>query len=155
VITILLVAASLTPSIYVEKGLPATRTMIIPRFIAAFGFALGGWVAGSALWEVTKSGAVQVGALALLLISFAFPVYTIINAATWVPIYAQRTQAWDMRETVIHEALLANSARVTVEAIDGLPVGGIRDFDPPGKTGYWITRCAGDYYDIKLDVVLP
>ena len=155
VITILLVAASLTPSIYVEKGLPAPRTMIIPRFIAAFGFALGGWVVGSALWVVTKSTALNAAAIALLLISLAFPLYTLINVTDWVKIYAQRTQAWDVREATIHNALLTDSARVTVEAIDGLPVGGIRDFDPPGKTGYWITRCAGDYYGIKLDVVLP
>lgn len=155
VVTVLLVAASLTPSIYIEKGLPAPRTMIIPRFIAVFGFALGGWVAGSALWAMTKSTALQVGAIALLLISFAFPVYTIIKASDWIEIYAQRTQAWDVRETVIQNALQEGSPRVTVEAIDGLPVGGIRDFDPPGKTGYWITRCAGDYYGIKLDVVLP
>jgi hypothetical protein len=155
IITILLVAASLTPSIYVEKGLPAARTMIIPRFIAAFGFALGGWVAGSALGDVAKSSTLQMGALALLLISFAFPVYTIITATNSVEIYSQRTRAWDIREAMIDDALLAGSTRVTVEAIDGFPVGGIRDFDPPGKTGYWITRCAGDYYGIKLDVVLP
>ena len=154
-ITILLVAASLTPSIYVEKGLPATRTMIIPRFIAAFGFALGGGIVGAALREVATSATLQMGALALLLISFTFPIYTIINATKWVGIYAQRTQVWDIREAAIHDALFAGSPRVTVEAIDGLPVGGIRDFDPPGKTGYWITRCAGDYYGIKLDVVLP
>ena len=155
VITILLVAASLTPSIYVEKGLPAPRTMIIPRFIAAFGFALGGWVAGLTMWEVTKSTALQLGAVALLFISLAFPVYTTIDATHWVEIYAQRTQSWDMRESLIQNALQNGSPRVTVEAIDGLPVGGIRDFDPPGKTGYWITRCAADYYGIKFDVVLP
>jgi len=155
IVTMLLVAASLTPSIYVEKGLPALRTMIIPRFIAAFGFALGGWVAGSGLREVFQAKWVQVSATLLLLISFAFPVYTITKAANWVEIYTQRTQAWDTRESIIQTALEAGSRRVTVEAIDGLPVGGIRDFDPPGKTGYWITRCAADYYGIKLDVVLP
>ena len=155
VITVLLVAASLTPSIYIEKGLPAPRTMIIPRFVAVLGFALGGWVAGSALGEVIKSNEVQALAAVLLLVSLALPAYTIIKASSWIAIYAQRTQTWDLRETVIEDALLAGSARVTVEAIDGLPVGGIRDFDPPGKTGYWITRCAGDYYGIKLDVLLP
>ena len=155
VITVFLVAASLTPSIYVEKGLPAPRTMIIPRFIAAFGFALGGWAAGSALWEIAKSATLQAVMTMLLLASFAFPIYTMVKAADWVAIYAQRTQAWDVREGVIQNALQEGSPRVTVESIDGLPVGGIRDFDPPGKTGYWITRCAGEYYGIKLDVVLP
>ena len=104
---------------------------------------------------MATSATLQTGALALLFISFAFPIYTIINATKWVGIYAQRTQAWDIREAAIHDAQLSGSPRVTVEAIDGLPVGGIRDFDPTGKTGYWITRCAGDYYGIKLDVVLP
>jgi hypothetical protein len=155
VITVLLVAASLTPSIYIEKGLPAPRTMIIPRFIAVFGFALGGWVAGLALREVLKSNGMQAVAAMLLLLSLAFPAYTVAKASSWAAVYAQRTRAWDARETVIEDALLAGSARVTVEAIDGQPIGGIRDFDPPGKTGYWITRCAGEYYGIKLDVILP
>jgi len=155
IVTMLLVAASLTPSIYVEKGLPAARTMIIPRFIAALGFALGGWAAGSGLREVLQAKWMQVSATLLLLISLAFPVYTLTKAADWVKIYAQRTQAWDAREAIIQTAVESGSRRVTVEAIDGLPVGGIRDFDPPGKTGYWITQCAADYYGIKLDVVLP
>jgi len=155
VITVLLVAASLTPSIYIEKGLPALRTMIIPRFIAVFGFALGGRVAGSAFREIIKSNEVQTVAASLLLLLLAFPAYTLIKAADWIEVYAQRTQAWDVREGVIQNALQEGSPRVTVEAIDGLPVGGIRDFDPPGKTGYWITRCAADYYGVKLDVVLP
>jgi hypothetical protein len=155
IVTMLLVAASLTPSIYVEKGLPAARTMIIPRFIAAFGFALGGWVAGSGLRAVFQAKWMQVSATVLLLVSFAFPLYTLAKAAEWVEIYAQRTRAWDTREILIQDALIAGSRRVTVEAIDGLPVGGIRDFDPPGKAGYWITQCAADYYGIKLDVVLP
>jgi hypothetical protein len=49
----------------------------------------------------------------------------------------------------------AGQERVEVLAIDGLPVGGIRDFDPPGKTGFWITRCAMDYYDLTLRVIYP
>jgi hypothetical protein len=123
--------------------------------VAVLGFALGGWVAGSALREVIKSNGVQAVAAVLLLVSLALPAYTIAKASSWIPVYAQRAQAWDLRETSIENAILTGSARVTVDAIDGLPVGGIRDFDPPGKTGYWITRCAGDYYGIKLDVVLP
>ncbi len=154
-VTVLLVAASLTPSLYIEKGLPAPRTMIIPRFIAAFGFALGGWVLGSGLREVFKSNGLQAGAAALLLISFAFPIHTMIKTSDWIKVYSQRTQAWDAREAVIQSALKAGSNRVTVTAIDGLPVGGIRDFDPPDKKGYWITVCAEEYYGIKLDVVLP
>ncbi len=55
----------------------------------------------------------------------------------------------------IQTAIANGDEHVDVLAIDGLPVGGIRDFDPPGKTGFWITRCAMDYYDIRLHVLLP
>lgn len=154
-VAVLLVAAALTPSIYIEKGLPAPRTMIIPRFIAVIGFVVGGWVAGSAFRDIWKAQWLQTSAVFLLAISFVFPAYTIVKLSDVVGIYAQRTQAWDVRETIIQQALHAGSARVTVTAIDGLPVGGIRDFDTKEKVGYWITQCAADYYGIKLDVVLP
>jgi len=155
VVTVLLVAASLTPSIYIESGLPAPRTMIIPRFIAVIGFALGGWVAGSAFREIWKAQWLQTSAAILLLISFVFPVYTFMKLSDLIPIYSQRTQAWDAREDMIQQALLDDEVRVTVTAIDGLPVGGIRDLDPKEKAGYWITQCAAEYYGIKLDVELP
>ena len=154
-ISILLVAASLTPSIYIEKGLPAPRTMIIPAFIAVFGFALGGWVMGSGLREVFKTQWIQTGAVILFLVALTLPVYTITLAYQWETIYDARTQLWDVRAAQIQAALVAGERRVTVTAIDGLPVGGIRDFDTPEKRGYWITMCAEEYYDIKLDVVLP
>jgi len=155
VVTILLVAASLTPSIYIERGLPAPRTFIIPRFVAVLGFAIGGWVAGSAMREILPANGWQVAATALLLVSFAFPIFTIVKLSGLVSVYSQRTQLWDVRESIIQQALQDGSERVTVTAIDGLPVGGIRDFDTKEKVGYWITQCAADYYGIKLDVVLP
>lgn len=153
--SVILVAASLTPSIYIERGLPAPRTIIIPSFIAVFGFAIGGWVAGSALREIYKAQWVQVSATLLLLVSFAFPIFSLVKLSSLVPVYSQRTQAWDVREALIQKGLSDNSERITVEAIDGLPVGGIRDFDPKEKKGYWITQCAAEYYGIKFDVVLP
>ena len=49
---------------------------------------------------------------------------------------------WDAREAAIQEAIANGEERADVFSIDGLPVGGIRDFDPQGKTGFWITKCA-------------
>ena len=155
VVAILLVAASLTPSVYIERGLPAPRTLIIPRFIAVLGFAVGGWVTGSALREIFKARELQVAASILLLVSFAFPIFTVLKLKDLVSVYSQRTHAWDVREVTIQTALKTGSSRVTVDAIDGLSVGGIRDFDTPEKKGYWITMCAEDYFGIKFDVVLP
>ena len=107
--SILLVAASLTPSIYIERGLPAPRTIIIPDFIAVSGFAIGGWVAGSALREIYKAQWSQVGATILFLVSFAFPIFTIIKLTDLIPVYTQRTQAWDVRAALIQKGLNDNS----------------------------------------------
>jgi len=154
-LAIFLVAASFVPSAYVERGLPADRTIIIPRFITVFGFVLAGWLTGLALREMFTAKWLESLVVVLLLASYAFPLYSLKVTAEKIPIYAQRTQEWDARESAIQTALADGEERVDVFAIDGLPVGGIRDFDPQGKTGFWITKCAQNYYDINLRVFLP
>ncbi len=154
-LAIFLVAASFVPSAYVERGLPADRTIIIPRFITVFGFVLAGWLTGLALREMFTAKWLESLVVVLLLASYAFPLYSLKVTAEKIPIYAQRTQEWDTRESAIQTALADGEERVDVFAIDGLPVGGIRDFDPQGKTGFWITKCTQNYYDINLRVFLP
>lgn len=154
-LAVFLVAASLAPSAYVERGLPADRTIIIPRFLAVFGFVLAGWLSGLALREMYPAKWLETLAVVLLLATYAYPIYTLKVTAEKIPVYAQRTKEWDARQASIALALANGEERVDVFAIDGLPVGGIRDLDPPGKTGFWITRCAMDYYDIRLRVLLP
>ena len=154
-LAVFLVTASLAPSAYVERGLPADRTIIIPRFIAVFGFVVAGWLSGLALREMYSAKWLETLAVVLLLVSYVYPLYSLRVTAEKIPVYAQRAQAWDAREAKIQAAIANGDERVDVLAIDGLPVGGIRDFDPPGKTGFWITKCAMDYYDIRLRVLLP
>jgi hypothetical protein len=155
VLAILLVAASLTPSAYIERGLPILRTQIIPRHIMVFAFVALGWVGGYALRQLYAPNWLQITATVALLIALVFPIFTIFSASQYIPVYSQRAQLWDEREAIILSAVENNQERVEVTAIDGAPVGGIRDFDPPDKKGYWITRCAEDYYHIKLLVNLP
>jgi hypothetical protein len=154
-LAVFLVAASLAPSAYVERGLPADRTIIIPRFIAVFGFVVAGWLSGLALREMYTAKWLETLAVVLLLASYVYPLYSLKVTTEKIPVYAQRAQAWDAREAAIQAAIADGDERVDVLAIDGLPVGGIRDFDPPGKTGFWITKCAMDYYDIRMRVLLP
>jgi len=155
VLSVFLVAASLAPSAYVERGMPADRTIIIPRFIAVFGFVVAGWLTGLALRGLYTARWLEALALVLLIASYAFPMYSLMVTAEKIPVYAQRTREWDTRQDTIQNAIASGNDRVDVYAIDGLPVGGIRDFDPPEKTGFWITRCAMDYYDIRLRVFFP
>jgi hypothetical protein len=155
ILTVFLVTASLAPSAYVERGFPADRTIIVPRFIAVFGFVLEGLLTGLALREMFAAKWLEMLVVVLLLASYAFPLYSLKVTAEKIPVYAQRTREWDIREETIQAAIANGEERVDVFAIDGLPVGGIRDFDPQGKTGFWITKCAQNYYDINLRVFLP
>lgn len=155
ILSVFLAAASLAPSAYIERGLPADRTMIIPRFIAVFAFVVPGWITGLALRELFTAKWLEPVITALLLASYAYPLYSLTLTADKIPIYAQRAQTWDARESDIQVAKANGDEWVNVLSIDGLPVGGIRDFDPKGKKGFWITKCAMDYYDINLRVYLP
>jgi hypothetical protein len=155
VLAALLVAASLTPSAYIERGLPILRTQIIPRYIMVFAFVAMGWIAGYALRNLYAPTWLQTTATVALLVALVFPIFTIFASSKYVPVYSQRAELWDQREATILSAIDNNQQRVEVIAIDGAPVGGIRDFDPPGKTGFWISRCAMDYYGIRFQVTLP
>lgn len=154
-VAVLLVAASLTPSAYVERGLPIERTLIIPRYIMVFAFVALGWICGYALRHVYALAWLQTTAAVTLLVALVFPVFTIFNASKYIPVYSQRARLWDEREAAILSAVERGDPRVEVLAIDGAPVGGLRDFDPPDKKGYWISLCAMDYYGIKFQVTLP
>ena len=155
IVSAFLVAASLAPSAYVERGLPADRTIIIPRFIAVFGFVVVGWLSGLALREMFTAKWLETLVIVLLLASYTFPLYSLKVTAEKIPVYSQRAQAWDAREETIQTAITNGEGRAEVFAIDGFPVGGIRDFDPQGKKGFWITKCAQNYYDINLRVFFP
>lgn len=152
---VLLVAASLTPSAYVERGLPIERTQIIPRHIMVFAFVALGWITGYALRNFFAPLWLQKTLIVVSLLMLIFPILTILKSSDYISIYQTRAQLWDEREATILSAVAGDQSRVEVLAIDGAPVGGIRDFDPPDKKGYWITRCAEDYYQIKLQVILP
>lgn len=155
VLAVILVAASLTPSAYIEKGIPAARTMIIPRFIAVSAFVAAGWFLGVTLRELFKTRWLEPVALGLLLIAYLYPIHSLNITSQKIHVYSQRTQLWDIRNTAILTAVQNGDERVDAVAIDGQPVGGIRDFDPPDKRGFWITRCAMDYYGIRFRVQLP
>jgi hypothetical protein len=155
IVAVFLVAASLAPSAYVERGIPADRTIIIPRFIAVFGFVVAGWLTGLALRELYTARWLEGLTLVLLLASYAYPLYSLTVTSEKIPVYAQRAREWDARQETIQASIATGEERADVYAIDGLPVGGIRDFDPQGKGGFWITKCAQDYYDLNLRVHFP
>ncbi len=155
VLAAVFVAASLAPSAYIEKGIPAPRTMIIPRFVVVFALVAAGWFIGITLRELVTVKWLESVALVLLVLVYIFPVYSLTVTSQKVPVYQQRTELWDIRNAVILDAINKGDERVEVLGIDGQPIGGIRDFDPAGKKGFWISQCAMDYYGIRFRILVP
>jgi hypothetical protein len=154
-LTVTLVAAALAPSAYIEKGVPALRAQIIPTFVVVLAMLCAGWISGNALrvWRAPQ-WVFPLFSL-LLLLFYAWTARSIFITAEKVNLYAQRAQMWDERDAIIRLKAASPAASVLVSAIDGAPVGGIRDLDPPGKAGYWVTKCASRFYGVKLKVFFP
>ncbi|HRQ32020.1 MAG TPA: hypothetical protein PLM89_02820, partial [Anaerolineales bacterium] len=104
-LAILLVAASLTPSAYIERGLPILRTQIIPRHIMVFAFVALGWLGGYTLRQLYSPNWLQSTATVALLVALAFPMSTIFTASKYIPVYSQRADLWDEREAAIFSAI--------------------------------------------------
>src|SRR5690606_24892962 len=98
---VLLVAASLTPSAYVERGLPIERTQIIPRHIMVFAFVALGWITGYALRNLFAPLWLQKTLIAVSLLMLIFPILSILKSSELISIYQARAQLWDEREATI------------------------------------------------------
>ena len=155
-LAILFVAAALAPSAYVERGLPADRTIIIPRFLAVFGFVVAGWLSGLALREMFPARWLETLAVVLLLVSYAYPLYSLKVTAEKIPVYAQRAP----RMGCAGRPPSSRRLRMERNASMYMPLTACRSavfaiLTRPEKPDFWITRCAMDYYDIRLRVLLP
>ncbi|GAB4504124.1 MAG: hypothetical protein Fur0043_11170 [Anaerolineales bacterium] len=154
-LTVSLVAAALAPSAYIERGLPALRAQIIPRFVLVLALVYAGWASGHALRQWNAPQWLYPLASFMLLLTYAWVTCSIVLTAGKIHLYSQRAQAWDQRDAVIRQEAATTATSVHVPAIDGAPVGGIRDLDPPGKTGFWITKCAERFYGVKIKIFFP
>ena len=147
IIAFILIAASFAPSAYVEKAPPAPRTQIIPRFIMTFSLILTFWYIGNYFKKFSNHllsySLIAGGAFLMLYLG-----YTLKNVADLVPTYSNRAALWDERASYIETYIDNDFNQVYVKGIDGLPIGGIRDFVSEGHTGYWINKCAARVYEL-------
>ncbi len=157
-IAFILVASSYAPSAYIEKSPPAPRTRIIPRFILTFALVITAWLIGCILRQTFQSRWLDLVAGLGFMFVAAYSLYTVVNVGRQLSVYSQRAGLWDERDAQIRAAIQGGSTDIKVNAIDGMPVGGIRDFEVrgQGKPGYWINQCAARYYGVEaIDVVPP
>jgi hypothetical protein len=152
-VTSLLIAASLTPSLYIEGGMPAPRAQIIPLFSLICAIVAVGWLAGSFVrskirvrWSQT-AGVFNITGIIIFCLGILFTAHTIIDTSSKLTIYKERAAIWDERDRAIWEAVSHGLEEVEVRGIDSQPIGGLHDLKADGK--HWVNHCAARYYGVK------
>lgn len=150
VITFIVIASSFAPSAYIEKVPPHPRTRIIPRFVLTLAVVFISWLPGALAGQIDRSKRFYAAATILFLLVAVYSVRSIFIVGQNIPIYSERARLWDERESQIETAIADGADTIPVQAIDGLPVGGLRDFEAKGqgKPGYWINICAARFYGV-------
>jgi len=157
-ITFILIASSFAPSAYIEKVPPHPRTRIIPRFILTLALTCISWALGALASRIARSKIFHQLALLLFVLTAFYSIRSIFIAGRNIPIYSDRARAWDVRNEYINTAISNGDDIIYVNAIDGLPVGNIRDFDAKGqgRPGYWINQCAARFYGVnEINISTP
>jgi hypothetical protein len=91
-----------------------------------------------------------------LLGTYAYGARSILISAQKISLYSERAVQWDEREALIKQSKADGVLEVNVRGIDGLPVGGIRDFKEDKGVGFWINQCAARYYGVdNIYATLP
>lgn len=147
-LTFLFVAATYAPSAYIEKSPPAPRTRVISRFILTLGVGLIAALMGMYFRQLLRWRWLEGAAIILLLGTYAYAARSILITAEKISLYSERAAQWDERDMLIQQAQQQGIMEVNVRGIDGLPVGGIRDFKEKRGVGFWINQCAARYYGV-------
>jgi hypothetical protein len=98
----------------------------------------------------------EVMAIVLLLMAHVYGARSILISSQKISLYAERAAQWDERDALIQQSKVDGMMEVNVRGIDGLPVGGIRDFKENKGVGFWINQCAARYYGVdNIYATLP
>ncbi len=148
-LTFLLVAATYAPSAYIEKSPPAPRTRVISRFILTLGVGTIAFLIGYYFKQTFQWRWLEGATILLLLGSYVYGARSILISAEKISVYSVRAALWDERDALIEQSKAEGVMEVDVRGIDGLPVGGIRDFKEKKGVGFWINQCAARYYGVE------
>ncbi len=149
-----LIAASYAPSALVEKNPPHPRTRVIARTTMLLAITLIAWLAASPIARHPRIAEWRNPTAMLIgLFSLVYIVRALLISFELQPIYASRAQIWDQRHAVLVQAAEMEQDRVEVQAIDGAPIGGLRDFRM--SSSHWVNVCAARVYGVGAISGLP
>lgn len=153
-IAFLLIAATYAPSALIEKNPPHPRTRVIARTTMLFSLTMLFWLAARWLAAWKRFSALRFPATILIaLLCLVYIGRSLTLAGDLQPIFSERASIWDQRNAILISAAQAGQYRVEVPAIDGLPIGGLRDFRQAAT--HWVNSCAARVYGVGEISGLP
>jgi hypothetical protein len=154
VVAFVLISSSQAPSAYIEKGPPAPRIQIIPRFTIVLALSALAWLLGYFLHDKVKKKWTVLFAIMILLFTYGYAGRSIFITSKKIELYANRAEIWDKRNGNIYQAKEKGRLEVDVKGIDGAPVGGLKDFKPEASD--WVNQCAARFYGVNaIRATLP
>jgi hypothetical protein len=147
----LLIAASFAPSAY-GQSYPAARARFFGRVLMTMTLMTEGAFLGVLVAQVKsfQTAALRGLAALALLILVMYPLRTASKVFAEIPVYQQRSAAWDMRESEIHR-LRADGVQDLV--VRFLPAEISQDLGD--QSDFRLNRCAATLYDVNSIVAVP
>lgn len=159
ILSYLLIVASFLPSVY-GQSFPVERARFTGQLCLVAGLmiesALLGSLSAQARSRITEILPLKLIATLLLMLSSLYLLRAVWITLTDVPVYRQRAEWWDMRETMIYQSIEQGQTNLIVQQFDG--VDGVKEMDV--NANHWVNRCAAKYYGVKSirafpDVMFP
>lgn len=142
----LLIAASFAPSVY-GQNYPIARARFAGRVILTadlmFLGAMLGILFANLSSRISQASKLRIVALPMLFLLSFYPLWTSQRVAEDIPLFQQRAQAWDERDTLIR-SLKAEGVREVV--VPRLPMEVIQDLQD--RPRFRLNRCASLLYGV-------
>ena len=149
-VTFVLIACCIAPSVYVQHVYPEARVLITARMVMVLAIVFMGWIIGQAITKSTRANwwrhwIIILGLYLLLCLVSLYPLRASGLLYKDLPSYQKWSQFWDDRDREIREEREQGKSEIEVMAIDHIiPRVGELTPDPD----YWYNRCAAVYYRV-------
>ncbi|HQP09134.1 MAG TPA: DUF6056 family protein [Anaerolineaceae bacterium] len=147
-ISFVLIAASIAPSVFAQSAYPEFRALIVATSILLPLYAFLSWNTGRHFGYILKSKYPKVSSVYLILIFMLSSLYCIkatFNISATYPIFKQRAEQWDGRVALIEQNKKYGILDFQVEGIDSYA--GVIELqkDP----NFWINICAAETFGVN------
>lgn len=152
-LTYLFIAAGFAPSAY-GQSYPVPRARFIGRVLLTVSLimegALLGALASQLRTNLSQSAVLQGFAAFALIVLMLYPLRTAWRMFGEIPLYQQRSAAWDARESEIRALKAAGEKDLVVRFLSGERLQDLGD-----HKGFRLNRCAASLYGVDSIVAVP